>query len=157
MNYNTVRNRYLDDTVRTANPAVLLTMLYDRLVLDLERAEAAQRAGDRAEGGKHLLHAQDIVSELAATLDVDAWDGGPRLMSVYSFLLTELVNANVTADAERTVTCRQLVEPLQRSWHEAASSLATVAVPGSVPGPAVAAAVPVQKQSAESLGFLGVA
>ncbi len=61
MNYAAVRARYLDDAVATASPAKLLTMLYDRLVLDLERAETAQRAGDRAGAGPHLLHAQDIV------------------------------------------------------------------------------------------------
>ena len=43
----------------------------------------------------HLTHAQDIVSELASTLDVTAWDGAKQLLSVYTFLLTELVGANV--------------------------------------------------------------
>ena len=124
MNYTAVRTRYLDDTVSTAGPAMLLTMLYDRLVLDLVRAENEQRAGTRGAAGAHLLHAQDIVSELASTLDLDAWDGARRLLSVYTFLLTELVQANVAGDAERTATCRALVEPLRDAWHEAAAQLA---------------------------------
>lgn len=152
MNYTAVRSRYLDDAVATASPAKLLTMLYDRLVLDLERAESAQRAGDRAGGGNHLLHAQDIVSELASTLDVDAWDGARGLMSVYTYLLTELVGANVSGDPERTAACRGLVEPLRDAWHEAADQLSGAPVRPGAPTlePAGAAG------GYASLGVLGV-
>lgn len=129
MNYTAVRNRYVDDTVSTASPAKLLTMLYDRLVLDLTRAETEQRAGNRAAAGPHLTHAQDIVSELASTLQLDAWDGAKQLMSVYTFLLTELIGANVAGDADRTAACRELVEPLRDAWHQAADELARTATP----------------------------
>lgn len=124
MNYAAGRTRYVDDTVSTASPAKLLTMLYDRLVLDLQRAEAEQQVGDRVAASAHLVHAQEIVHELAATLDVDAWDGAARLMSVYMFLITELVGANVSGDAERTAACRELVEPLRDAWHQAAREVA---------------------------------
>lgn len=123
MNYAAVRTRYLDDTVATASPAKLLTMLYDRLVLDLQRAETEQRNGNRGAAGSHLLHAQDIVSELASTLDVSAWDGARQLLSVYTFLLTELIGANVAGDADRTAACRELVEPLRDAWHQAAQEV----------------------------------
>ncbi|MCL3860851.1 flagellar export chaperone FliS [Actinotalea sp. K2] len=129
MNYSAVRTRYVDDTVATASPAKLLTMLYDRLVLDLQRAEAAQRGGDRAAAGVQLNHAQDIVGELVSTLDVDAWDGAKQLMSVYTFLLTELISANVAGDAERTAACRELVEPLRDAWHQAAQEVSVTATP----------------------------
>lgn len=123
MNYTAVRTRYLDDTVATASPAKLLTMLYDRLVLDLLRAEDEQRAGRRGAAGPHLTHAQDIVAELVSSLDVTAWDGARQLMSVYTFLITELVAANVRGDADRTAACRELVEPLRDAWHQAAAQL----------------------------------
>ncbi|KGM10240.1 flagellar export chaperone FliS [Cellulomonas bogoriensis] len=129
MNYAALRSRYVDDTVATASPAKLLTMLYDRLVLDLQRAESAQRAADRAAAGTHLTHAQDIVTELASTLDVQAWDGAKQLMSVYTFLLTELIGANVSGDAERTAACRELVEPLRDAWQQAAQELAVTSTP----------------------------
>ncbi len=136
MNYTAVRNRYLDDAVATASPATLLTMLYDRLVLDLRRGEDAQRVGDRTTANAQLTHAQDILSELVSTLDVAAWDGARQLMSVYTFLLRELVGANVAADADRTAACRELVEPLRDAWHEAAAQLSgtsTLEPAGAVP------------------------
>lgn len=132
--YAAVRSRYVDDAVATASPARLLTMLYDRLVLDLQRAEAAQRAEDRSAAFTHLTHAQDIISELASTLDRDVWDGAEPLMGVYTFLLTELVNANITGDADRTAGCRALVEPLRDAWHQAAAELTSPAHPQPATG-----------------------
>ncbi|MBX9246633.1 flagellar export chaperone FliS [Actinotalea ferrariae] len=150
-NYAAVRTRYVDDTVATASPAKLLTMLYDRLLLDLQRAENEQRAADRAAAGVHLTHAQDIVSELAATLDVSAWDGAQQLLSIYTFLLTELVAANVSGDADRTASCRALVEPLADAWHQAAAQLGATLEPAR---PASSAAF--SGAGAGSFGELGV-
>jgi len=130
------RARFVDDSLATASPAVLLTRLYDRLVLDLVRAEQAQRTGDRAAASTQLIHAQDIVAELLSSLDVTAWDGGPGLAALYGFLLTELVDANVTGDADRTASCRTLVEPLRGAWHDAAR-LATGATTAATVGQAL--------------------
>lgn len=129
MNYAVGRTRYVDDAVSTASPGRLLVMLYDRLVMDLQKAEAEQRAGNRGAAGPHLTHAQDIVHELAATLDVNAWDGAPRLLSVYMYLITELVSANVAGDADRTAACRELVEPLRDAWFQAAQEVALTSTP----------------------------
>jgi flagellar protein FliS len=119
-----LRDRYLADSIATASPAKLLTMLYDRLVLDLNRAEEALRAGDRNAASRQLIHAQDIVLELRTSLNMDVWDGAGRLAQVYTFLLTELVGANIRADADRVASCRGLVEPLRDAWREAALSVA---------------------------------
>lgn len=126
---NAAKAKFLDDAVQTASPERLLTMLYDRLLLDLDRAEGDQRAGQREAASAHLLHAQDIVTELIATLDVDAWDGAHGLMSVYTFVLRELIDANTLGDADRVRACRDLVAPLAEAWHSAADAVIRPAVP----------------------------
>ncbi|MDP9396841.1 MAG: flagellar export chaperone FliS [Actinomycetota bacterium] len=118
-----MRSRYVQDSVTTASPARLLVMLYDRLVLDLQRGEAAQRAGLREEANEALLHAQEILLELQMTLDTATWEGAPGLAALYSYLHAELVGANTTGDADRTAACRQLVDPLLDAWRQAAASL----------------------------------
>jgi flagellar protein FliS len=130
-----VRNRYLADAVATAGPAKLLTMLYDRLLLDLDRAEAAQRSGDRVEATQQLAHAQEIVAEFIANLNAGAWDGGDRLLSIYTFLLSELIGASLAGDADRTAACRGVVAPLADAWREAALVVAQD-VPTPRPAPA---------------------
>jgi flagellar protein FliS len=117
-----MRERYLADSIATASPAKLLVMLYDRLVLDLRRAEEAMRAGERLAASPQLIHAQDIVLELRTSLNMDAWDGAGGLAQIYTFLLTELIGANVKGDADRVAACRALVEPLRDTWREAALS-----------------------------------
>lgn len=118
-----LRSRYARESVTTASPARLVTMLYDRLVRDLMSAESALGRGDISESHNQLVHAQAIVAELTAGLDVAKWDGGPGLAELYRFLTSELVAANVGKDAARVVLCRELVEPLRDAWHEAANSL----------------------------------
>jgi flagellar protein FliS len=115
-----LRDRYLQDSISTASPTKLLIMLYDRLVLDLLQSEEALRTGDRDAAAERLNHAQEIVLELRTTLDVDAWSGAAGLAGLYSFLLTELIQANIKRDVEKVASCRSLVEPLRDAWREAA-------------------------------------
>jgi flagellar protein FliS len=119
-----MRERYLADTISTASPAKLLVMLYDRLVLDLSRAEDALAGGDRTAASTQLMHAQDILLELRTSLDTEAWDGAPGLANLYVFIITELMQANMTSDAARVTSCRILVEPLRDAWREAALTTA---------------------------------
>jgi flagellar protein FliS len=112
-------NRYLQDSVSTASPGRLLVMLYDRLVMDLIQGEEALRAQNRELSAERLTHAQDIILELRTTLDVDAWAGAPGLASLYGFLLTELIQANIKRDADKVAACRAVVEPLRDAWREA--------------------------------------
>ncbi|GIE90330.1 flagellar export chaperone FliS [Actinoplanes regularis] len=119
-----LRNRYLQDSVNTASPAKLLVMLYDKMILDLVQGEEALRGGDREVANYKLNHAQEIVLELRTTLNVDAWDGAPRLANLYGFILTELIGANISQSPERVAGCRELLEPLRDAWREAASATA---------------------------------
>ena len=121
-----MRSRYLADTIHTASPAKLLMMLFDRLVLDLARGEQALLAGKRPEANLQLQHAQDIISELHMSLDMDAWEGSPGLGQLYTFVVTELVNANVHGNATKVTECRSLIEPLRDTWREAASAAVAV-------------------------------
>jgi flagellar secretion chaperone FliS len=134
MNASMIRNRYVGASVDTASPARLVTMLYDRLVRDLATAETAL-AGSDLEGANHaLIHAQEIVWELAAGLDPTKWSGGPALAALYQFMLEELLDANVKKDAAKVESVRGLVEPLRDAWHHAAElatapALAAAAIP----------------------------
>ena len=121
----TLRARYIGDSVGTSSPGRLLVMLYERLVLDLAQAEAALRNRDREAGNRHLMHAQAIILELRASLDLTAWEGAARLANIYTFLLAELIAANVAAEPARVAGCRALVEPLLDAWRQAAALTST--------------------------------
>ncbi len=114
------RRAYLDVGLATASPEKLLTMLWDRLILDLTIAEQALSDQDLPVVSQRLLHAQDIVFELRATLRLDAWDGAAGLASLYAYVEGQLVLANVRKDVQLVQECRGLLEPLRAAFHEAA-------------------------------------
>src|SRR3954465_6552924 len=101
MSTASLRARYMGASVATASPQQLLVMLYDRLALDLERGEQALVDGDRQQAGEQLMHAQEIGRELGPSLQVDVWDGGPRLAALYAWVLGELIQANLKGDVRR--------------------------------------------------------
>jgi flagellar protein FliS len=117
---NNPRAAYMNQAVNTANPSRLLVMLYDRLVLDIQRAAECQKASDFPAAGQHLMHAQEIVLELSSSLRLDVWDGSQQLSSIYAFLHSQLVRANVERSVEITESCLGLVTPLADAWREAA-------------------------------------
>lgn len=119
--------RFFDDAISTASPAKLLCLLYDRLQLDLTLAVSALGEGQRNDAAGHLGHAQQILLELRGSLDVDAWEGGPGLASLYAWLLGELGRAMVSGDAAVVRSCAELVAPLRSAWHEAAGLAAGTA------------------------------
>jgi len=117
------REQYSRDAILSATPARLVTMLYDRLLLDLERAKEAQHAGDWATASELLLHAQAILAELMSSLKVEEWDGAGGLMALYDYAFATLVAANTHRQVERTCEGIAILEPLRQAWHEAAAAL----------------------------------
>ena len=113
-------NPFLADTVLTASPQRLLMMLYDRLVLDLERGEVAIARRDPNEAHERLTNAQAIVVELRSVLDLEVWPEGAGLAAVYDYLVKLLIDANVYKDAARVAEARMLVAPLHDAWRQAA-------------------------------------
>ncbi|MBG0740285.1 flagellar export chaperone FliS [Paeniglutamicibacter antarcticus] len=115
--------KYNREAVLSAPPARLLTMLYDRLLLDLGRAEVAQQEQNWAAASENLVHAQAIIAELSASLNTEAWDGADQLVALYTFASNTMIEANIRRDAAKTRDCITVLEPLRQSWHEAAASL----------------------------------
>lgn len=122
---NNARATYMDASVATASPGRLLVMLFDRLVLDVQRGLEAQRRGDAEDTHKHLTHAQDILLELATSLRPEEFKGGYDLAALYSFLHRQLVMANIRKDASITDEVLTLVTDLCETWRQAALQCAT--------------------------------
>ena len=120
MSYTAARARYASDSTGTASPARLLTMLYDRLVSDLVTAEAAMTRNEIAVTGEKIGRAQEILLELAASLDLEAWPEGEPLRRLYLWMVNELWTARLRQQPEKVAECRQLIEPLRDAWRIAA-------------------------------------
>jgi flagellar protein FliS len=119
MAYGAAGVAYASVTAETASPQRLLTMLYDRLILDLTIAEAGMRTADYETTGRRLQHAQEILLELWASLDEKLWPEGAPLRAVYLWLVRELMACRMPPQPERLAACRELLEPLRDAWKQA--------------------------------------
>jgi flagellar protein FliS len=115
-----LRDKYRSDSVQTMSPGRLIVALYDRLLLDLDRAIAAIGLDNLVASHAALIHAQEIIGELHDSLDVGVWSPGRQLADIYVYVASELVAANVTKDVSRIQACRSIIEPLRDAWYEAA-------------------------------------
>jgi len=118
------RQAYLTNSVVSAPPERLLTMLYDALVNNIAIAEDALEKNDFYTLNQRLVRSQEIVLELRASLKPELWSGGPALVAIYTYVYGLLVKANVHKDAGALSEARKLLEPLQSAWHQAADIVA---------------------------------
>lgn len=118
---------YQRNAVLSATPSRLLTMLYDRLMLDLDTAHDAMAAGDEPGATGRIGHAVEIVAALAGSLKRDVWDGADGLFQLYMYVSSALIRVNIYRDQNLLHECIGLLEPLRQAWHDAADQLAGTA------------------------------
>jgi flagellar protein FliS len=121
VSFSGARAAYASEGMSSASPARLLVMLYDRMLLDLNRAQAAQQQHDWATALSELFHAQSIVLELSSALRTDLWDGAEGLLSVYGYVSRLIARASTEHDVRATQEAVLLLEPLAEAWRAAAA------------------------------------
>ena len=119
-----MRQRFAAGAVDTASGPKVVLMAYDRLDRDLLGAEQALEQRDLPAAHELLCHAQDLVHELLAMLDLDAWEHAATLASIYRYVIQLLTTANVTKRADEATTARSLLAQLGEAFRHA------VAAPG---------------------------
>ena len=90
------RSRYAGDQLETASGTRIILLCFDRLDRDLAQAGSAIERSDHCAANSALAHAQDLLSELATMLDLQAWEHAGALLSIYDYLLRLLPVANAT-------------------------------------------------------------
>jgi flagellar protein FliS len=118
-NHATLANRYQSDGMAVSSPQKLVVLMFERIETDLARAVTAIDANQVEDAHNALINAQELVFELQLALDVEAWPGGVELQSIYEFLLSNLIDANLRKSADIVRQCIDIVTPLSQSWSEA--------------------------------------
>jgi flagellar protein FliS len=92
-------------------------MLYDGALRFMDEAKRALESGDLELQNTKLQKAQKIVTELMGSLDFSA--GGEiaqNLLALYTFVLNELVEANIYDDAARIDNAVKTMSELREGW-----------------------------------------
>ena len=119
----TTARKYQELNVTTASPMELILMLYDECIRSLDKAEKAFETPSEPERieviGNNLLHAQDIITELAVSLDMEK--GGEiarNLQRLYDFMVNHLSHANVNKQIKPIQDVRKIMSELREAWFE---------------------------------------
>ena len=103
----------------TSSPGELIVMLYNTLANDLQLAEQRLSSGDHEQAHNSLVRAQEIVTELLASLDMASGELAEQLSALYHYLYERLVHANVQKDVAAVREVAALVVSLRDAWVEA--------------------------------------
>lgn len=112
--------RYRQVTVETASVAELMVLLYRRAVQVLAEAEEAIRERDIPRAHARLVYVQEIVSELMASVNLEAGQLAHQLWAIYDYAQRRLIEANVRKDAAIVAEVRGLLASLLEAWEQVA-------------------------------------
>lgn len=112
-------NAYTKVDVETASQGKLIVMLFNGAI---KRAEEAKRQLEKGKNdGVHnnLIRAQEIISELRASLDMKHGDVAKNLDRLYEYFQHLLVTANIRKSDAPIDECIALMADMRDTWQEA--------------------------------------
>jgi flagellar protein FliS len=113
-------NVYKNNSINFASKEQLLLMILDGSVKFSKIARQAMLDKDIPKTHENIVKIQNIYYELIATLDVEAGgDWAKSLMSVYTFIVERLTEANIKKDINILDEVIPLIEEIRETWSEA--------------------------------------
>ena len=101
---------------QTSSPGELVVLLYDALLNDLARVDMAMDQRDLPRVHDRLVHAQEIVLELSASLDPAQGEIAEQLAALYDYCYRRLLEANMRKDATPVREVSGLLQPVRDAW-----------------------------------------
>ena len=130
--------RYRETHIMTASPMELVLMLYDQCISALNQVEEAFQVAEPERFqliNNHLLHAQDIITELSVSLDFEkGGEVASNLQNLYEFMVHHLSQANVTKSPDPVREVKGMLEDLREAWREVAKQEVSGGTPPPSPG-----------------------
>jgi len=118
-----MKDYYIENAVKTASPMKLIEMMYEKAIEVLKDAKDALNKNDFITTNEKIKRAQDIVTELNISLDIEK--GGEiakGLRSLYSYMYRTLIEASVKKDTQKIDEVLGYFEELLDAWRTAMKS-----------------------------------
>ena len=134
-NYGNYQNAYKKASVNTLDQTKLIIMLYDGAIKNASFAVEHMKSGQIEKVHDCLIKTKNIVTELMATLNMDR--GGEianNLQSLYSYMFSQLIEANMNKETEPVVIVIDLLKELRAAWTQINSKKKNDAKRQNTPG-----------------------
>ena len=115
--FSNYQNAYKKASVNTLDQNKLIIMLYDGAIKNANFAVQYMESGEIEKVHDSLIKTKNIVTELLATLNMD--QGGEiakNLKSLYSYMFSQLVEANMEKKSEPVLAVIDLLKELRVAW-----------------------------------------
>ena len=129
------QNAYKKASVNTLDQTKLIIMLYDGAIKNASFAVEHMKSGQIEKVHDCLIKTKNIVTELMATLNMDR--GGEianNLQSLYSYMFSQLIEANMNKKTEPVVVVIDLLKELRAAWTQINSKKKNDAKRQNTPG-----------------------
>jgi len=113
-------DQYKKTQIGTANPAELITLLYDEAIKKCKMACKAIEDSKPELAHEQLIKTQAIIDELYFSVNKE--QGGEiaeNLLALYDYMKRRLVEANIKKDIEIINEVINMVTELRQTWQEA--------------------------------------
>jgi len=126
MAYKNASNTYKETKIKTAGQGQLIVMLYDEAVKQLTQAGELLKLNetDKKDPGriekvsKAVMKTEEIITELMVSLDFEqGGDIAKNLFALYTWFNRELLEANISQNAHRILTVRDMLTELRNTWN----------------------------------------
>jgi len=111
---SSVYDQYRQTAIQTAPPEQLVVMLYDGAIRFLEQAKTGLQDGKDI--SEPLARVQDIIVELAASLNRSAGEVAENLARLYDFWIQWLLQAQIRRDGAKIDEVLGMVRELREAW-----------------------------------------
>lgn len=116
-NYGNYQNAYKKASVNTLDQTKLIIMLYDGAIKNASFAVEHMKSEEIEKVHDCLIKTKNIVTELMATLNMDrGGDIAKNLQSLYSYMFSQLIEANMNKKTEPVVIVIDLLKELRAAW-----------------------------------------
>ena len=115
--YSNYQNAYKKASVNTLDQNKLIIMLYDGAIKNANFAVQYIESGEIEKVHDSLIKTKNIVTELLATLNME--HGGEiakNLKSLYSYMFSLLIEANMEKKSKPVLTVIDLLKELRGAW-----------------------------------------
>ena len=129
------QNAYKKASVNTLDQTKLIIMLYDGAIKNASFAVEHMKSGQIEKVHDCLIKTKNIVTELMATLNMDrGGDIAKNLQSLYSYMFSQLIEANMNKKSEPVVVVIDLLKELRAAWTQINSKKKNDAKRQNTPG-----------------------
>ena len=133
--YGNYQNAYKKASVNTLDQTKLIIMLYDGAIKNASFAVEHMKSGQIEKVHDCLIKTKNIVTELMATLNMDrGGDIAKNLQSLYSYMFSQLIEANMNKKTEPVVIVIDLLKELRAAWTQINSKKKNDANSHNTPG-----------------------